>query len=614
MVDNEDTAIRCINHLKAERRGRATFLPLNRLRAHGIEEPPKESLGLAIDLIKFEPKYRAAFEHVFTDTIVVEDLEAAKRIGIGKRRTVTLEGDLVESSGAMTGGHHGKKSEGGFPVRELEEQEEGLNLEIARMEAEKQKLEEEHGRIKEKIFTMQSYISSEKGESDKTRKVLEGLQIKSASIKGISEKIKSLEAEIGEAEEKEGTLARDAGLAKKEESDAKKAADEIRQKAGEIHNEQLTGYLEKEDREIKELEKKQNTAHTSMRLAGSELEQMVLKGLEEARGTMKRMEELKKRLEEKDIGLKKMLEELTQKQAQLQEEEKKYLSMAKDLLKRKGAAQKDIEGLRERIAKHMAKTSDVDRVITGYGIECAKIEQRMADIRLEGKDYQELAVEITHSEKELEKSIERLEKERDKIGPVNMLALDSFEKIKEDFESLKLKLGKLTEEKDAVLAFITEVEKSKKATFMKTFFEISEQFVKTFVRLSPGGEAHLVLEDPETIFAGGLLIKARPKGKELSNIEQMSGGEKAITALAFIFAIQQTHPAPFYVLDEVDAPLDTVNSSMLGKMIRELSNSGTQFIVISHNDKMFIHADQLYGVTMTDTGSQLVGVEMKGTN
>jgi len=614
VVDNEDTAIRCINHLKAEKRGRATFLPLNRLRAHGIEEPPKESLGLAIALVKFEPRYRAAFEHVFTDTIVVEDLEAAKRIGIGKRRTVTLEGDLVESSGAMTGGHHSKKSEGGFPVRELEEQEEGLNLEIARMEGEKQKLEEEHGRIKEKIFAMQSYISSEKGESDKTRKVLEGLQIKSASIKGISEKIKSLEGEIKEAAEKEGKLAEDAGLAKKEESEAKRAADEIRRKAGEIGSEQLTGYLEKEDREIKELEKKQNAAQTSMRLAGSELEQMVLKGLEEARGTMKRMEELKKRLEEKDIGLKKTIEELKQKQAQLQEEEKKYISMAKDMLKRKGAAQKDIEGLRERIAKHMAKISDVDRVITGYGIECAKIEQRMADIRLEGKDYQEIAIEITHSEKELEKMIERLEKERDKIGPVNMLALDSFEKIKEDFESLKLKLGKLTEEKDAVLAFITEVEKNKKETFMKTFLEISEQFVKTFVRLSPGGEAHLVLEDPENIFTGGLLIKARPKGKELTNIEQMSGGEKAITALAFIFAIQQTHPAPFYVLDEVDAPLDTVNSSMLGKMVRELSNSGTQFIVISHHDKMFIHADQLYGVTMTDTGSQIVGVEMKGTN
>jgi len=122
--------------------------------------------------------------------------------------------------------------------------------------------------------------------------------------------------------------------------------------------------------------------------------------------------------------------------------------------------------------------------------------------------------------------------------------LNSFEKIKEDFESLKLKLGKLEEEKNAVLGFIAEVEKTKKDTFMKTFLEISGQFVKTFVRLSPGGEAHLVLEDPENIFTGGLLIKARPKGKELTNIEQMSGGEKAITALAFIFAITAIPPCP----------------------------------------------------------------------
>lgn len=614
VVDNEDIAIACIRHLKAEKRGRATFLPLNRLKTHGIEAPPKESLGLAIDLIKFDPRYQAAFEHVFTDTIVVEDLEIAKRIGIGKRRTVTLDGDLVESSGAMTGGHHSKKSEGGFPVRELEELEERLSAEITGMDAKKQKLDEEHGKIKERIFAIQTLISSEKGEKEKTRMTLEGLQIKSASIRDISEKIKRLEAEIREAEEKSGKLAIETGLAGKEEAEAKNAADEIRQKTGETKDTHLAAHLEKEDKEIKELEKRQNLAQTNIRLAGSELEQVVLKGLEEAKSTIKRMEEAHKRLEGQEEALKKMLEELKQKQAQLQEEEKKYSAMAKELLKRKGAAQKEIEGLRERITKHLAKISDVDRVLTGYGIECAKIEQRMSDIQVEGKEYQEITVEITHSEKELEKMIERLEKERDKIGPVNMLALDSFEKIKEDFESLKTKLGKLEEEKNAVLGFIAEVEKTKKDTFMKTFLEISAQFVKTFVRLSPGGEAHLVLEDPENIFTGGLLIKARPKGKELTNIEQMSGGEKAITALAFIFAIQQSHPAPFYVLDEVDAPLDTINSSMLGQMVRELSNSGTQFIVISHHDKMFIHADQLYGVTMTDTGSQIVGVEMKGTN
>jgi len=156
-----------------------------------------------------------------------------------------------------------------------------------------------------------------------------------------------------------------------------------------------------------------------------------------------------------------------------------------------------------------------------------------------------------------------------------------------------------------------EIEEKKKDAFMTTFLEVLDKFEKTYGRLDPGGEAHLILENPDSPFEAGMEIQVRPRGKELINIDALSGGEKTMTALAFIFAIQQYRPAPFYILDEVDAALDKVNSQMLGEMLAEYANSGiAQFIIITHNDSVLEKADRLYGVTMTKRGSQIVGVEI----
>ncbi len=291
--------------------------------------------------------------------------------------------------------------------------------------------------------------------------------------------------------------------------------------------------------------------------------------------------------------------------------EGEFFQKTKEKQERKKDIQKEMDKLRNAASKLYGRQRDVEKAANTLEIESARVETRLVEIQKSAKEYNLEGVEVKHSERELEERIVRLEKELASMGNINMLALDQFDRLKEDYEELKKKMDKLVEEKQAVLNFMQEVEKNKKDTFMKTFLEVSSHFEETFKKLSPGGMAHLLLENPEDPFAGGLEIQAKPKGKELQNMSALSGGEKTLTALAYIFAMQHVRPAPFYVLDEVDAALDQVNSEALGNMIAELAKNKTaQFIVISHNDAVYSKADTLYGVTMSETGSQIVGVEM----
>ena len=271
----------------------------------------------------------------------------------------------------------------------------------------------------------------------------------------------------------------------------------------------------------------------------------------------------------------------------------------------------EVDKLRKAVQEYYKKINDLERGNSEIVARKATIETRLADLKEEYPEFEGRQIEIKHGESELERLIGKYEKELMEIGSVNMLAIEAYDRIKEDFDELVKKMDKLETEKLSVEKFMAEIEEKKKDAFMTTFLEILDKFEKTYGRLDPGGEAHLILENPDSPFEAGMEIQVRPRGKELINIDALSGGEKTITALAFIFAIQQYRPAPFYILDEVDAALDKMNSEMLGKMLAEYAKSGiAQFIIITHNDSVLEKADRLYGVTMTPRGSQMVGVEI----
>jgi chromosome segregation protein len=234
------------------------------------------------------------------------------------------------------------------------------------------------------------------------------------------------------------------------------------------------------------------------------------------------------------------------------------------------------------------------------------LEAELENIKIEFENYKNIEtfdLPIETLEKQLKETITAIQQ----LGPINMKAIEEYEQQKVVYEELKAKVDKLEAEKEKILGVILEIENKRKETFYRTLEGIRNEFKKVFGDLV-GGEADLVLEDPENI-ESGLLIQASPPGKKLLNIDALSVGEKTLTALAFLFAIQCFKPAPFYILDEIDAALDKANAKKVAELLKKYSDK-SQFIVISHNDITIQTADCVYGVSMEDGESKIVGIKM----
>ncbi|MFW9994094.1 MAG: AAA family ATPase, partial [Candidatus Odinarchaeota archaeon] len=217
--------------------------------------------------------------------------------------------------------------------------------------------------------------------------------------------------------------------------------------------------------------------------------------------------------------------------------------------------------------------------------------------------------------KEINKALEA----KKKLEPVNMLAIDEHGKVSLRCSELIERRDVIEEERQVIVDFINQIENEKRNVFLKLFNSVNRKFNNLFGELSKNGTTRLILENAEDPFEGGVMIEANPEGKQVASLESMSGGEKALTALAFIFAIQQEEEQPFYVLDEIDAALDPMNVDRVGKLIHRLSRkmsdsekvrSGAQFLVISHRDILMAKSDRIYGVTNVEGLSEIFPVKM----
>ncbi|MEE8401057.1 MAG: AAA family ATPase, partial [Candidatus Hydrothermarchaeaceae archaeon] len=239
------------------------------------------------------------------------------------------------------------------------------------------------------------------------------------------------------------------------------------------------------------------------------------------------------------------------------------------------------------------------------------LEARLEAATRELKEFSDLNLEllVPIDTFEMEKEIAKMDAEMASLGPVNMRAIRDYKEIKEKFERYDLRMEKLVSESSSIKKLIDEIEHRKSAVFMEVFENIAMNFRRIYSLLSDGGAADLFL-DEEAPLDGGLQIQARPKGKNPQYIELMSGGEKTLTALSFIFAIQRYRPAPFYVFDEIDMFLDDNNVAKISDLLRE-SAKEAQFLVVSLKDNIMTGANQLFGVSMDSGVSKLVGVELE---
>ena len=272
--------------------------------------------------------------------------------------------------------------------------------------------------------------------------------------------------------------------------------------------------------------------------------------------------------------------------------------------------QDETRNIESKASQEDFKKREIEKRMNEISLSRAKIAAELEALEAEYEPFLGTKLRRNISKEDLKSEIQEAERLIRNFGNINMKALEVYENIESEHKSLVEKVSLLDKEKEDVINMMTEIEGKKKRIFLKTYKEIAENFKRIFIQLSTKGDAYLDLEDKDNPLNGGLLIKVRLAGTKFLDLHSLSGGEKTLTALAFIFAIQEHQPASFYLLDEVDAALDKANSQLLSKLLAKYAQN-SQYIVISHNDSVITEAEQIYGVTMQQNGiSKIISLKL----
>ncbi|MFH1456321.1 MAG: chromosome segregation protein SMC [archaeon] len=610
VVNNDAVAAKCIQILKQNKLGIATFLPLNKLKERFISSSAKDIAkdsgvhGLALDLVSYDPQFKTVFNFVFGSTVIVDDLQTARKIGIGKERMVTIEGDIVETSGAMVGGYRSRRVGMSFQEKEvdknqnkLENEAEKLRSQISILETDKFNAEESVIKLREEKAILEAGIRANENllnSSDNIKELKNNKNKFESEVKEIEKRIVSANNSIKEIEKGIAQLKTDkeqfkAVLNKFQNSDVTTGFNRI-EKEGQLIREEII----KHNAEVQGID-------NQIGMYVSEIEKVndILKNHEKEKSTFEtEFEELKQSLIQTRTDLK-----------QKQGLQKQFYSDYQHMFTKKMKIEKAIQDNELVIIKNDERVIGVEERRNDFVVKKAILGGEIEGLKKEAEEYvgiqlrRGIALDILNSE------IREFETMLRNMGNVNLRALEIYEKVHEEYQILLEKYDKLKSEKEDVLELMFEIESKKKDIFMKTFKDLAKHFKEIFASLSSKGEAHLLLENEEDPFQGGVDIQVKLTGTKALDIKSLSGGEKTMAALAFIFAVQEFSPAPFYLLDEVDAALDKQNSALLSRLIAKYSDHA-QYIVISHNDAIISEAHTIYGVSMVEGQSKVLSLKI----
>jgi chromosome segregation protein len=605
IVDDDACAEKAINFLKKNRVGRAMFLPLSKMlpqRPRGKSlMAVKGSLGFAIDLIEFNEDYRDAVSYVLGDTIVVDGLEAARE-RMGGVRMVTLDGDLVEASGAMIGG---MKERSMMKIGSSDRGQLDTVAESLRKATEKaDKLAAKLKAVKEEVLELEKQVK-DAGMSDTSGSaVLDNLENQRKEFRDSIDKVKKAMKELEKEMEATAEM-RDSAISDLERFTGDLA--ELNGKRQAREKEMLALASRGLGKAMKELQ------DSIVVLAKNEAELSAAMGSLEGKATMlkERMAEVKESLESIEAKLKSEEDNIKSREKALAKNE----SELKALQKIEESMGSEIAGLRrKRDEAYKSKTeleATVDKIvhqmeakndfIRGLKMQLETAAKSLADAeevvkKLDIKDTAKLP-----STETLNKTIQAAEAAMQSMGNVNLRALDAYDEQQKRHDDLKEELGRLKEQRKRLIKLVDELNEKKKIGLLKVYTAVNEKFKMVYAELSEGGEAELILENPDDPFSAGMLITARPPGKKVHRLEALSGGEKGVVSMALIFAIQRYDPSPFYMLDEVDQNLDAINDENVAVMVKKNSERA-QFLQISLRKVTLQQADHIVGVTMQKKG------------
>ncbi len=618
LTDTIDTTITCIELLKTNAIGAANFIPLEKFK------------------LKTDEKFTNIVNKIREQNEIVHDLKEAANLWRKKGQTVsTDDGDVFYSNGIIFGGFHLVSAQETvdklrIDMTKTKDQLNTNKTQLKEEEANKKKLLELESIITQSLTKLEKNIQNAnisltqqdneinlyQENLDKSRQELEPLQqqltdritsrdeqqqemvMYEEGIEKIAEETKEIEAKLDAADTRP----------------ILEKMNRVEQQLGKLQG-KLTGVESRiESLEASKNEKEQRSIETSEEIKVFQVESANLDGELQA-------------ISDQHTQLTEQLEEITEKEKEVATEIKDVKSDLTTQKKYQGQLVDDKEKLNKKIAKFEEKVTEIKLQRERAAVETEKLQEEALDNNIEilSKDAEELK---DINENKISGEINRKSDEKKRLEPVNMRALKEFGEENSRYMELLDRRDILIEERQVILDFIEEIETEKYSIFMKVYRSVNKHFGLLFQELS-GGDAKLILEkDPkkgEDIFEGGMFIEAHPAGKKVASLEAMSGGEKALTALAFIFAVQTVDAQPFYILDEIDAALDPMNVRRVAKLLHRMSRSvgeeegtkkskkstpGAQFLVISHRDILMAWADRLYGCTNVKGLSSVFSIQM----
>lgn len=623
IVEDEESATKAIDFLKRNRAGRATFLPLTTIQARTISSQNQDAiavspgfLGMADELVTFDTRLEAIFKNLLATTAIFDTVEHARAAARQVRyqvRMVTLDGTELRTGGSYAGGAN-RQNNSIFIKPELEQLQKELAADEASLRSEEvalKTLQDEMARLTESLEAIKS-------QGEQARIQEQGLFL---AYQQTSQQVEELETLWKLQEEEKDRLSEGDWQADKEKCQERLAAI-----ASDKQN------LEAEIEEIKSnknaiQERYQNLQEelAQARLLKTELQGQKRYEVADIERLGKELdnldfeqEEIQRLLQEKVDNLEKVDTELLSQQAEESKTQKTNLQQG---LIRKQFELDDIEGQLDDIASHLDQARQQNeewiRKQTRAEAKKEKVSERLRHLQNQLTDQYQIsyteALEKAHELENLnlaEQEVQDLEKAIRSLGPVNLEAIDQYEEVHSRLEFLNSQRDDILSAKNLLLETITEMNDEVKERFKSTFEAIRESFKVTFKQMFGGGQADLILTEGDLLTAG-VEISVQPPGKKIQSLNLMSGGEKALSALALLFSIIRVKTIPFVILDEVEAALDEANVKRFGDYLNRFDKD-SQFIVVTHRKGTMAAADSIYGVTMQESGvSKIVSVKLK---
>ena len=623
IVEDEHAATKAIDFLKRNRAGRATFLPLTTIKARTISSQNKVAiasslgfLGMADELVAFDKRLEAIFKNLLATTAIFDSVEharaAARQVNY-QVRMVALDGTELRTGGSYAGGAN-RQNNSIFIKPELEQ----LQKEIAEEEANLRSEEASLKSLQDEMATLTERLETIKSQGEQARIQEQSLYLAYQQTSQQVEELETLwklqEEELNRLSEgdwqadKEKCQERLAAIAS-EKQDLESEIEEIKSNKNAIQEryQNLQDQVSQARLLKTELQGQKRYEISDIERLGKELETLELE-----------QEEIQRLLQEKVDNLEKVDTELLNQQVEEAQTQKTNLQQG---LIRKQFELDDIEGQLDDIASHLDQARQQNeewiRKQTRAEAKKEKISERLRNLQSQLTDHYQIsyteALEKAHELENLalaEQEVKDLEKSIRALGPVNLEAIEQFEEVHNRLEFLNSQRDDILSAKNLLLETITEMNNEVKERFKSTFEAIRESFKVTFKQMFGGGQADLILTDGDFLTAG-VEISVQPPGKKIQSLNLMSGGEKALSALALLFSIIRVKTIPFVILDEVEAALDEANVKRFGDYLNRFDKD-SQFIVVTHRKGTMAAADSIYGVTMQESGvSKIVSVKLK---